>query len=139
MQEQSSGSQQRRGLQKYTARCHVADISRALLASMNQPNPGSIYNVVDDHPASRAEAMHFARQLLAGESATTADRPKMQPSQGAPADVASLDPAVGGVLGEKRVRNHKIKSELSISWEFPSYREGLAAIHAGTVSTFGWQ
>lgn len=34
-------------------------------------------------------------------------------------------------LDEKRVRNELIKKELGITLTFPTYREGLAAIHSG--------
>lgn len=37
---------------------------------------------------------------------------------------------------EKRVCNAKIKAELALALEFPSYREGLAAIHAGDLRPF---
>ncbi|GLC45217.1 hypothetical protein PLESTB_000723900 [Pleodorina starrii] len=35
------------------------------------------------------------------------------------------------VLEEKRVRNGRIRGELRVALRYPSYREGLAAIHAG--------
>ncbi|KAK9826809.1 hypothetical protein WJX81_002893 [Elliptochloris bilobata] len=57
-------SQQRRARQRYTARCHVADVCAALAASMAAPCPGSIYNVADDDPASRAEHRTRARGAL---------------------------------------------------------------------------
>ena len=37
---------------------------------------------------------------------------------------------------EKRVMNALIKEELGVSLKFPSYREGLRAIHAGDVRPF---
>ena len=39
--------------------------------------------------------------------------------------------------GEKRVRNERIKSELGVALRYPTYREGLAAIHAGDRTPFG--
>lgn len=150
-QEQESSSQKRRSLQQYTARCHVGDISKALLASMHQPNPGSIYNVVDDNPASRAEAISFARQLLSRQSdnakqpdanvstqAQTADSAKstqrakaQSPLESGPSAGRGNVPGQPNALGEKRVSNTKIKSELNLCLDFPSYRDGLTAIHAG--------
>ncbi len=49
----ASASQERRGRQRYTARCHVHDICSVIQASISHPNPGSIYNIVDDEPAPR--------------------------------------------------------------------------------------
>eukprot|EP00884_Botryococcus_braunii_P016946 jgi/Botrbrau1/3935/Bobra.0365s0011.2 len=59
-----SASQQRRAVQQYINRCHVLDICRVLAASMSFPQPGEIYNVVDDDPAPRAEVLAFGRELL---------------------------------------------------------------------------
>ncbi len=59
-------------MQKYTSRCHVADICAVLLASMAAPAPGSVYNVVDDDPAPRAHVVRYAQQLAgSGELAGT--------------------------------------------------------------------
>ena len=38
--------------------------------------------------------------------------------------------------GEKRVKNDLIKKELGVELEFPTYREGLAAIARGDVRPF---
>ena len=39
-------------------------------------------------------------------------------------------------MGEKRVRNDVVKAELGLELAFPTYREGLAAIHAGDRRPF---
>jgi nucleoside-diphosphate-sugar epimerase len=40
---------------QYTSRIHVLDIVTCLLASMQNPAPGNVYNVADDAPTSRLE------------------------------------------------------------------------------------
>lgn len=40
-------------------------------------------------------------------------------------------------MQEKRVRNMKIKRQLVVELQFPSYREGLAAIDNGSLTPFG--
>lgn len=160
MQGPASASQQRRSLQQYTARCHVQDICKALSASMRQPNPGSIYNVVDDDPASRATVMAFAAKLLQtqqtsalGDCDTSADydaanllqegslpdvvETRQQSQIGAETGATDIsEVATCGSRTEKRVGNGKVKAEFSFALEFPSYREGLAAIHAGNRCPF---
>lgn len=160
MQGTASASQQRRSLQQYTARCHVQDICKALSASMRQPNPGSIYNVVDDDPSGRATVIAFAASLLQtqhrsplhGSSASTNDNAVTLLQEGSlsVADISQQQSQTGAETGssgimqvvtngsrpEKRVCNAKIKAELSLTLEFPSYREGLAAIHAGDRCPF---
>lgn len=59
-----SASADRRGRQRYTARCHVYDICQTLEASMQHPHPGAAYNIADDDPAGRATVMAFASELL---------------------------------------------------------------------------
>ena len=39
-------------------------------------------------------------------------------------------------MEEKRVRNDLVKAELGVELAFPTYREGLAAIHAGDRRPF---
>ena len=160
MQGAASASQQRRSLQQYTARCHVQDICTALSASIRQPNPGSIYNVVDDDPSGRATVIAFAANLLPkqqepaldGSSATAdddavnlhqadslpvAEISQQQSQMGAETESSGINQTMtGGSRPEKRVCNAKIKSELALALDFPSYREGLAAIHAGNRCPF---
>ena len=40
------------------------DICQVLMASMHAPQPGAIYNVADDDPASREEVLDFVRQQI---------------------------------------------------------------------------
>lgn len=160
VQGAASASQQRRSLQQYTARCHVQDICKALLASVQKPNPGSIYNVVDDDPAGRVTVMAYAAKLLQAQPASAIDnhstsacdsgidpiqagsRAVVKSSQEhtqigdetGPSDISQV--SKGGRRAEKRVSNAKIKAELSLALEFPSYREGLSAIHAGNKRPF---
>lgn len=65
-----SASQQRRGRQKFTARCHVGDICTILEASMYRPRPGAVYNVVDDEPAGRGQVLEYAASLINGYMAS---------------------------------------------------------------------
>lgn len=121
---------------------------------MQKPNPGSIYNVVDDDPASRATVIAFAAKLLqtqqttapggcntfvdddAGSPLVVANR-RQQPQIGAGPGSAGINQVVtGGSKAEKRVSNAKMKAELSLALGFPSYREGLAAIFAGSNCPF---
>ena len=39
-------------------------------------------------------------------------------------------------MEEKRVRNSLVKAELGVKLAYPTYREGLAAIHAGDRRPF---
>ena len=118
---------------------------------MHQPNPGSIYNVVDEDPAGRAEVMAYAATLLGKQPALDSSSSNSNSSS------SNLDSksekhdntvdklqkgsvptnSISGQKGEKRVSNGKVKSEFCLTWEFPSYREGLLAIHAGDLRPFG--
>lgn len=76
-----SANQERRGRQKFTARCHVRDICTILQASMRRPRPGAVYNVVDDEPAGRGQVMEYAASLLNGHMASISHEMPRMPSQ----------------------------------------------------------
>lgn len=110
-----SATQKARLQKQAVARCHVLDICSVIESSMKIPRPGSVYNIVDDDPASRREVEGFARKLLG------------QP------------PAIGMqrmVAAEKIVVNDKIKTELGVALHFPTYREGIEAIYNGDTRPF---
>lgn len=100
------------------SRIHVEDIASALQLSLNQPTPGEIYNVCDDHPAATHEVDLFSAQLL-GQA----------PPKIIPYDQANLSPmGLEFFSASKRVSNQKIKHRLGLQLRYPSYREGLTAI-----------
>lgn len=114
-------SQKQRRTRKYTARCHVHDICQVLEASMKAPQPGRVYNVVDDNPASSSVVEAFARSLLTG---------------GFP-DLATSMEELGCVCREgKRVSNRRIKEELGVSLMYPSYESGLLSIYENETEPF---
>ncbi|GIL55281.1 hypothetical protein Vafri_10839 [Volvox africanus] len=147
-----SMSQQRRGRQRYTARCHVHDICAVLTASILKPRPGGVYNVVDDDSAPRTEVMSYARSLLAGQGQGQGSRssvageeepPVLSAREGQSSERIGINGTVDThsqsagrgrgsgpePLEEKRVRNRLVKSELGVKLRYPTYREGVAAIH----------
>ncbi len=102
------------------SRIHVEDIATVLQASIARPNPGAIYNVCDNEPASGADVTVYACNL-AGVPA---------PPLLALAD-ADLSPMARSFYRDnRRVHNDRIKRELGVRLAYPSYREGLAALWA---------
>ncbi|NQV98168.1 MAG: SDR family oxidoreductase [Rhodospirillales bacterium] len=103
------------------SRIHVDDIAQTLAASMARPDPGRIYNVCDDEAASPADVMAHACTLL--QVPVPAAVPYAQASQ----DMSPM--ALSFWQDNRRVDNGRIKAELGVRLRYPSYREGLAAIH----------
>ncbi len=99
-------------------RVHVEDVVQVLCASMDHPHPGSVYNVSDDFPASPAEAVAFACELLQVEV----------PPLIALEDAELSKMGRGFYLTNKKVRNHKIKEELGIQLRYPDFKAGLRAL-----------
>lgn len=97
-------------------RIHVEDICHILLASMNKPNPGRIYNVTDDIPSSSLEMVLYAAELI-NERDAVINLPV--------AEEMLLGPMSGGI---RLVNNNRVKKELGVSLTYPSYREGLDEI-----------
>ncbi len=99
-------------------RMHVEDIARALWASMAAPTPGTIYNLADDAPAAQAAVMEYAHQLL-----------QLPVPQAVPLASAELSPqALRFWASSRHVDASKIKQYHGLSWKYPTYRQGLAAI-----------
>ncbi len=111
---------------QFFSRINVDDIAQIVLASMNNPNPKSIYNVCDDEPAPAHEVVKFACELLG--------KPVPQ--------LIAFDRAELSPMGKefysanRRVKNDKIKQELGVKLLYPTYREGLNSIVNGLKGQF---
>ena len=102
------------------SRIHVDDIAQVLLASIDRPNPGAVYNLCDDDPAPPQEVIAHAAELLG-----------LPLPPEIPFDEAEMTPMARSFYAEsKRVKNDRIKEELGIALRYPDYRSGLAALLA---------
>ncbi len=100
------------------SRIHVEDLARTLEASINNPQPGEIYNVSDDLPSPPSEAVGYACKLL-----------NVEPPPLISFESAELSEIARGFYQTcKRVGNKKIKEELGVKLKYPDYRSGLDAI-----------
>ncbi|WP_457645589.1 SDR family oxidoreductase [Profundibacter sp.] len=100
------------------SRIHVEDIAQVLLASINRPDPGRIYNVCDDNPAPPQDVIAYAAELLGLPVPPEEDF-----------ETAEMTPMARSFYAEsKSVRNDRIKAELGITLCYPTYREGLRAL-----------
>jgi nucleoside-diphosphate-sugar epimerase len=102
-------------------RIHVDDIAATLEAAIDRPSAQyAIYNVTDDEPAPPQDVVAHAARLM------NLPVPPDIPFEGAP-----LSPMGSSFYGEnKRVSNARIKSDLGVKLQFPTYREGMAGILA---------
>lgn len=99
-------------------RVHIEDIAQSLFASTQLPNPGRIYNLSDDEPASPEDILGYAAKLLGVTLPPEVDF-----------DAADMTPMARSFYSEcKRVRNDRMKSELGITLKYPGYKEALDAI-----------
>ncbi|AYO85713.1 SDR family oxidoreductase [Methylobacterium brachiatum] len=99
-------------------RIHVDDIATTLLASLDRPRPGAVYNVTDDEPAPPQVVTEHAAALTGLPLPPEIDF-----------ETADLSPMARSFYGEnKRVRNRLIRDELGVALAYPTYREGLAAL-----------
>ena len=145
----------------YTSRIHVADVANALVRCIeneifreeeenaevdNESHRISIYNVVDDYPSSRDEAVDFAANIL-GYDEDFVKKKKKKNTFTSSSETTDTNLLLPG-NGEKRVTNEKLKREVllasssssspqsSASLLFPSYKEGLLAIRDGNQIPF---
>lgn len=111
-------------------RIHVEDIVQVLMASIENPHAGSVYNVSDDESAPSHEVIAYACALLG-----------LTVPPLIPYEKADLAPITRSFYSDnKRLRNNKIKDELGVHLKYPDFRCGLEACleaenHA--LETFG--
>ncbi|MDP4002427.1 SDR family oxidoreductase [Methylobacterium sp. NEAU K] len=99
-------------------RIHVDDIATTLLASLDRPRAGAVYNVTDDEPTAPQTVTEHAAALTGLPLPPEIDF-----------ETADLSPMARSFYGEnKRVRNRLIRDELGVALAYPTYREGLAAL-----------
>jgi nucleoside-diphosphate-sugar epimerase len=102
------------------SRIHVGDLAGVLIASMERPRPGAVYNVCDDNPAPPEAVVAHAAELLG-----------IEPPPLVPLEAAGLSPMARSFYEDnKRVANRLIKTELGVTLGYADYRAGLAAILA---------
>jgi nucleoside-diphosphate-sugar epimerase len=99
----------------FFSRIHVDDIVSVLLASLNRPQTFAIYNVADDEPTPSHILDAYAATLL-----QRAPLPLI-PYQTAKLSAMELD----FYSNNRRVANNKIKQELQVKLDYPSYKQGL--------------
>lgn len=123
---ETSAKKATRRLKASVARCHVYDLCQVVEASIERPsltNIVRIFNVVDDCPASRVEVEVFTQGLMA--------------SHGEYVHIPHVQ-ATKRVPSEKVVMNQRIKSELGVVLQYPTYKEGISAIYNGDWRPLYW-
>ena len=109
------------------SRIHVDDIAQTLIASINQPSPGQIYNLCDDEAAEQQVVEAYAAELLGIEP------PPLVPFDEAIREMSPIAKAFW--QDNRRVDNARIKNELGVKLIYPTYREGLTAIYQSSSRT----
>jgi nucleoside-diphosphate-sugar epimerase len=100
---------------QYFSRIHILDICQAIIASINSPTPGEIYNVSDDEPATMDAVHQFGARIL-GKS----------PLKELLFENMNLSTQLAMFFNDnKKVSNDKIIKALSIKCKYPNYRIGL--------------
>jgi len=99
-------------------RIHVDDIVRAVLLSIDKPNPVSIYNLADGSPAPPQDVINFSADML--------DIPR--PPQLAHEGANISDMARSFYKETKKVSIDRAQKELGWTPQYKNYRQGLMAI-----------
>lgn len=100
------------------SRIHIEDIAQVLMASVERPRAGAVYNLCDDDPAPPQDVIGYAAELLG----------LPLPEEVAFED-AEMSPMARSFYAEsKRVRNDLIKDELGVNLLYPDYKAGLQAL-----------
>ncbi|MBL8569367.1 MAG: SDR family oxidoreductase [Phreatobacter sp.] len=101
-------------------RIHVDDIAQAVLASFEKRYDG-IVNVTDDEPSPAQDVVAYAAELLG-----------LPVPPDIPFEASGLSEMGRSFYGEcKRVRNERLKGELSVNLLHPNFTVALRALAAG--------
>ena len=101
-------------------RIHVDDIAQGVAAGLLRGQPGRTYNLTDDEPAAPDDVIAHAAQLLG-----------LEPPPPIPFADARLSPMAASFYADnRRVRNQRLRNELGVDLQYPTYRDGLAALAA---------
>ena len=99
-------------------RIHVEDIAQVVVASIDRPDAGRIYNVADDMPAAGHLVVEEAARLLGVTPPPLEDY-----------ETAEMTPMARSFYADsRRVRNTRLHDELGVTLHYPDYKAGLAAI-----------
>lgn len=103
--------------EQYFSRIHVEDIIQVLIKTIEKEITNETYNLADDLPSNPREVIEYACELL-----------KIAPPKPIKLEEAELS-EMGKIFysENKRVKNDKIKNQLSIKLKYPTYKEGLKA------------
>jgi nucleoside-diphosphate-sugar epimerase len=99
---------------RYLNMIHRDDVVRAIIAVLQQGEPGEIYNVADDEPVTELEFFQWLSKTL--------NRP-MPPFASAPG-------ARKRGITNKRVSNRKLREQLHCELAYPNFRVGYGALIA---------
>jgi nucleoside-diphosphate-sugar epimerase len=104
-------------------RIHRDDITAAVLAAMRNPPAGTrVLNLADEEPAENGAMLEEAAHLLGIPA---------PPAVSFAEAYEAMSPIARSFWDESRqVLSRKTQAALGLTWRYPSYREGLAAILA---------
>jgi dTDP-4-dehydrorhamnose reductase len=102
-------------------RIHVADIVQAIDAVFGRRASG-VFNVADDEPSPPGDPIAFAAALLG------AAPPPLMPFAEAAKTMSPM--ALAFYQDNRRAENARMKRELGVTLRYPTYRDGLRALHA---------
>lgn len=99
-------------------RIHVDDIGTILMASMDRPNKGRVYNVADQEACPSGDVVRYACRLVG-----------IEPPNPILFEDAELSKMARSFYSEcKRLVTDRLNNELGVVLRYPTYREGLDAI-----------
>lgn len=99
-------------------RIHLSDICQIIISAMHHPRPKRILNLADNMPASQAEVIGYAAQLLG-----------IAPPEAVAFEDADLsEMAKSFYLAQRKITSCFLTSELKVTLKYPDYRAGLTAL-----------
>jgi nucleoside-diphosphate-sugar epimerase len=102
------------------SRIHVDDVARVVLAAEDRAPTKSTYLVADDEPTTQADYARYLCERMALP---------MPPSR------PMFEPGAPRAHRNRKIRNTRIKEQLGVTLQYPTYRDGEPAIEAELAKT----
>ena len=92
---------------------HQHDVVGAIIATLQNGQPGEIYNATDDEPVQQVKFLQFLADSLSRDMPPTASADEIHSKK-------------RGVT-DKQITNQRLRQELGYTLKYPTFREGYAA------------
>jgi nucleoside-diphosphate-sugar epimerase len=109
----------------YVNHVHADDLARIVVAALHRGHPNRSYNAADDSPQRMGDYFDLVADRYGLPRPPRIAREEAR---------RTISPQLYSFMSEsRRLTNHRLKRELKVALRYPSVRDGIAALEAGSL------